>query len=161
MTVRCLCDTLFLSYRLKAVCRSDLHGVPVQYREVQGYESPRFLSYFPRFVCLRGGVSTGFHHVSSLPLDLHRLYRIGLSHQADGRSHLQVREVTAESSSLVAGDAFLLDKGSVILQFNTKTSSGQEKFKAAEFGQSLMNDRHGQSHVTVYGKPHLHPWHLV
>lgn len=139
-------------------CQLDLHGIPVQYREIQGYESHRFLSYFPRFVSLQGGVSTGFHHVSSPPpLDLHRLFRISLSHQTTGRPHLQVREVVPEGSSLVAGDVFVLDKGSVIWQFNTKASAGQEKFKAAEFVQSLVNDRQGQSDVTVYGKQHHYP----
>lgn len=39
----------------------------------------------------------------------------------------------------------------MILQFNTKASAGQEKFKAAEFVQSLINERQGQSDVTVYG----------
>jgi gelsolin len=91
------------------------------------------------------------------PLDLHRLFKISLSRQASGRPHLQVREVVAEGSSLVAGDVFVLDKGSVVWQFNTKASAGQEKFKAAEFVQSLVNDRKGQSDVTVYGKSHQRP----
>jgi gelsolin len=138
------------------LCLVDLGGRPVQYREVQGYESSRFLSYFPRFICLHGGVSTGFHHVSARPVqNLHKLYRINLSRQIGGRSHLQVREVLAEAASLVEGDVFVLDKGKTILQFNTKDSVGQEKFKAAEFVQSLVTDREGQSEVKVFGKLYL------
>jgi len=44
----------------------------------------------------------------------------------------------------------VLDKGSVILQFNTKASVGQEKFKAAEFVQSLVNDRESHAEVRVF-----------
>lgn len=127
-----------------------LHGQPVQYREVQGYESPRFLSYFPKFLCLKGGVATGFHHVTaSPPLDLHKLYRVNLS-RASGTGNLVVREVPPEVSSLVAGDVYILDKGAQLWQFNTKASVGKEKFKAAEFVQSLANERGSQCDITVY-----------
>ncbi|KAF7985930.1 hypothetical protein HWV62_43854 [Athelia sp. TMB] len=123
-----------------------LEGTPVQYREVQGSESSRFLSYFPRFVCLRGGVSTGFHHVTSAPPpNVHRLYKISLSRETSGhgRPHLQVREVSAEGGSLVEGAVFILDKGTAVWQFNTKSSVGQEKFRAAEFAHSLLSEREG------------------
>lgn len=101
---------------------------------------------------MKGGVSTGFHHISAPPpLDLHRLYKVSFSRVA-GRSNLVVREVLAKDSSLVEGDVFVLDKGRQVWQFNTKTSIGQEKFKAAEFVQSLANDRQGQCEVTVYGQ---------
>jgi len=127
-----------------------LHGVPVQYREVQGFESERFLSYFPHFVCLNGGVSTGFHHVSEpLPLNIRKLYRITFSRSA-GKTSLVVREVPADASSLVEGDVYVLDKGAKVLQFNTKASAGKEKFKAAEFVHTLANTRQGHCDVIVY-----------
>ena len=65
--------------------------------------------------------------------------------------NLIVREVTAEASSLVEGDVFVLDKGDRIWQFNTKTSVGQGKFKAAEFVQGLVSSRQSQCDITVYG----------
>ncbi|KDQ62675.1 hypothetical protein JAAARDRAFT_54580 [Jaapia argillacea MUCL 33604] len=131
-----------------------LDGVPVQYREVQGYESQCFISHFPRFVSLRGGVSTGFHHVSAPPEDsIHRLYNVSTSVFHSGTkttSHLIVREVHPSGGSLVEGDVFVLDKGSKVWQFNTKQSVGKEKFKAAEFVQTLVSDRQGHAGVTVF-----------
>jgi gelsolin len=136
------------SHRISGV---DLHGLPVQYREAQGYESALFLSYFPHFVTLKGGISTGFHHISAPPpLDLHKLYRITLS-RFGTRSTLVVREVLAEGSSLIAGDVYVLDKGREVWQFNTKASAGQERFRAAEFVQKLVSERKGQCNLTVYG----------
>ena len=54
--------------------------------------------------------------------------------------------------SLVAGDVYVLDKGIDILQLNTKKSVGKERFKAAEFVQSIVSERHGPTEVTVYGQ---------
>ncbi|EGN98543.1 hypothetical protein SERLA73DRAFT_183600 [Serpula lacrymans var. lacrymans S7.3] len=125
-----------------------LGGVPVQYREVQGYESPRFLSYFPHFVCLHGGVSTGFHHVSAPP-EVTKLYRISISH-ATARSHLLVREVPVGSAHLIQGSVYVLDKGEELWQFNSKTGTGQEKFRAAEYVQNLSDQREGRCEVTVF-----------
>lgn len=130
-----------------------LHGKPVQFREVQGHESERFLSYFPRFICMQGGVASGFHHVSDLPpLNIRKLYRLTLSRSMGGRSNLVVREVPAIASNLVEGDTYVLDKGADILQFNSKGSAGQERFKAAEFAHRLSSERKSQSEVTVYGE---------
>jgi len=86
------------------------------------------------------------------PLDVKKLYRVKLSRIAGGRSHLVVREVPALAESLVEGDVYVLDKGEHILQLNTKASAGQEKFKAAEFAQSLISERQSQSAITVFGK---------
>jgi gelsolin len=126
----------------------------VQYREGQGHESSQFISYFPHLYCLHGGIATGFHHVTEPPpLDIHKLYRVKLSHYPAGRSNLVVREVPAEASSLVEGDVYVLDQGIKILQFNTKGSAGQERFKAAEFVRNLANERKDESDVVVYGRP--------
>ncbi|RDB14690.1 Severin [Hypsizygus marmoreus] len=135
----------------KAVELDDhLHGQAVQYREVQNHESQRFLSYFPQFLFLRGGVASGFHHVSARPpLNVHRLYRITFS-RVSGKTNLLVREVKVEAASLVEGDVYVLDKGEEILQFNTKQSVGQEKFRAAEFVHSLASEREGKCEVIVH-----------
>ncbi|RPD62289.1 fragmin60 [Lentinus tigrinus ALCF2SS1-7] len=129
-----------------------LGGAPVEYREIQSYESSRFLSYFPRFVCLRGGIASGFHHVSEAPPDnTRRLFRISSS-QVGGRAtaFLQIREVPAEGSSIEQGGVYVLDIGNKIWQFNTQQAAGKVKYKAAEFVQSLVSDRQGQCDTTVY-----------
>lgn len=65
----------------------DLHGLAVQYREVQGHESPQFTSYFNHFATLQGGISTGFHHIAtSPPMELHKLYHIKVI-TSDGHFH--------------------------------------------------------------------------
>ncbi|KAI0648163.1 fragmin60 [Trametes meyenii] len=130
-----------------------LGGKPVQYREIQSYESPRFLSYFPRLLSLHGGVASGFHHVSAPPPDnTRRLYRVSAT-QVPGRAtaHLQVREVPAEGASVTQGDVYVLDLGDRVWQFNTRDSPGKVRFKAVEFVQSLVSERGSQSDTIVYG----------
>ncbi|KAH9931681.1 fragmin60 [Epithele typhae] len=127
-----------------------LGGKPVQYREVQGYESPRFLSYFPKFTSLHGGVASGFHHVSEPPPDnTRRLYRISAPHA--GIAHVQVREVPAAGASVVQGSVFVLDMGPRVWQFNTEHA-------AAEFVQSLVSERQSQCDATVYGACPFRPF---
>ncbi|KAI0661985.1 fragmin60 [Cubamyces menziesii] len=130
-----------------------LGGKPVQYREIQDYESPRFLSYFPRFFCLHGGVASGFHHVSAPPPDAtRRLYRVSaVQVHEHAAPHLQVREVPVEGASVVQGGVYVLDMGRRVWQFNTQESTGKVRFKAAEFVQSLVDEREGQCETTVYG----------
>jgi len=126
-----------------------LHGSPVQYREVQGFESPRFLSYFPHFTCQKGGVATGFHHVSQAPPpDVHRLYHITSPFTSAAHAKIVVvREVAPNAQSLRYGDVFVLDQGTTVLQFNMKGSSGKERFKAADFVRSIADHRVEESKV--------------
>jgi gelsolin len=115
---------------------------------VQGFESARFLSYFPRFTSLHGGVSTGFHHVTAAPpVDARRLYRI-----TGDAARLAVREVPADGASLVEGDAYIFDRGAKVWQLNTSRASGKEKFAAAELAHTLADARRGACAVEVFGQ---------
>jgi gelsolin len=102
-----------------------LKDVPVQHREVQGHESPLFLSNFPNGIrILEGGVASGFHHVSpteykvATPLapwkplftaihTLLCLYQPRLLH-LKGRRHVRAQQVPLSRDSLNSGDVFIL-----------------------------------------------------
>jgi gelsolin len=66
-----------------------------------------------------------------------------------------VREVPPEGASLVKGDTYVLDRGTMVWQLNTMGSSGKEKFKAAEVAHELAEARKGACNVEVFGR--LHP----
>lgn len=112
-----------------------LGGLPVQYREVQGYESDRFLSYFKGGVrILEGGVETGFHHVEAAK------YRARLL-QLKGKKHIRVHEVPLSWESLNSGDVFVLDGGAKVIQWNGSKAGILEKTKAAELLQAIEGER--------------------
>jgi len=114
-----------------------LGGLPVQYREVQGYESERFLSYFKGGLrVLAGGVETGFHHVEP------EKYHPRLLH-LKGKKHIRIHEVPKTYKSLNSGDVFVLDAGKVVIQWNGSKSGILEKVKAAELLQAIEGEREG------------------
>ena len=56
------------------------------------------------------------------------------------------------------GAVYVLDMGQRVWQFNTQESAGKVRFKAAEFVQSLVDERESQCETTVYGTScKLHP----
>ena len=63
-----------------------------------------------------------------------------------------VREVSSHQNSLVAGDVYVLDKGDTILQLNSRKSAGQERYRAAEFAQSIVQERQGKPNIEVFGR---------
>jgi hypothetical protein len=78
----------------------------VQHREVEGHESPLFLSYFKAtgITYLPGGVASGFKHVEE------ESYPERLLHLKGSRV-VRAREVPLASASLNTGDVFILDLG--------------------------------------------------
>eukprot|EP00002_Diphylleia_rotans_P033726 TRINITY_DN719_c0_g4_i1.p1 TRINITY_DN719_c0_g4~~TRINITY_DN719_c0_g4_i1.p1 ORF type:complete len:373 (-),score=99.98 TRINITY_DN719_c0_g4_i1:149-1267(-) len=120
-----------------------LNTAPVQHREVQGYESESFLSYFPNGVqLLEGGVESGFRHVEPTS------YKPRLLH-IKGRRNCRVFQVPLACSSLNEGDVFILDLGLSIVQWNGKTAHPLEKRKASEIAAAIRSERQGRATVQV------------
>ncbi|PKU62803.1 Villin-4 [Dendrobium catenatum] len=123
-----------------------LGGRAVQYREVQGQETEKFLSYFkPCIIPQKGGVASGFRHdeVNSCENEA-QLY------VCKGKHVVYVKEVPFTRSSLNHDDVFLLDTKSKVFQFNGSNSSIQERAKALEVVQYIRETHHdGKCEVAV------------
>ncbi|KAF9616275.1 hypothetical protein IFM89_029051, partial [Coptis chinensis] len=101
-----------------------LGGRAVQYRELQGHETEKFLSYFkPCIIPQEGGISSGFKHV-------------------EAEEHQTRLYVPFARSSLNHDDIFILDTKSKIFQFNGSNSSIQERAKALEVVQYIKDTYH-------------------
>lgn len=121
-----------------------LGGRAVQYREVQGHETEKFLSYFkPCIIPLEGGVASGFKHVEA---EEHKT-RLFV---CKGKHVVHVKEVPFARSSLNHDDIFILDTKSKIFQFNGYNSSIQERAKALEVVQYIKDTyHHGKCEVAA------------
>ncbi|KAI5075352.1 hypothetical protein GOP47_0009925 [Adiantum capillus-veneris] len=121
-----------------------LGGRAVQYREVQGHETDKFLSYFkPCIIPLEGGVASGFKKVEAEKFEP-RLY------VCKGRRVVRVKEVPYSRSSLNHDDVFILDTEFKIYQFNGSTSNIQERAKSLEVVQYIKDTYHdGKCDVAV------------
>eukprot|EP00566_Odontella_aurita_P001449 CAMPEP_0113548138 /NCGR_PEP_ID=MMETSP0015_2-20120614/12733_1 /TAXON_ID=2838 /ORGANISM="Odontella" /LENGTH=372 /DNA_ID=CAMNT_0000448747 /DNA_START=23 /DNA_END=1141 /DNA_ORIENTATION=- /assembly_acc=CAM_ASM_000160 len=128
----------------------DLLGdVPIQHREVEGYESPEFLACFSKtgIQYLEGGMDSGFRQVDAdegsleLPTSLCRIRR---------KNNVTCSfEVPLACASLNEGDAFLLDIGKEIYTWYGSECSPFEKSKAANLAHNIATGRHGITNVTV------------
>jgi gelsolin len=116
---------------------------PVQYREVQGNESKKFLDLFPKITILSGGIASGFRNVK--PKD----YKPRLLHVSGYKKHVQVYQVALEPASLNNSDSFVLDCGVTVYQFNGDKSSAWEKRKANAIVDELQASRHGKVKTTL------------
>ncbi|QRV79391.1 actin regulatory protein [Ceratobasidium sp. AG-Ba] len=116
----------------------DDRGVPVQYRECQSFESSRFRSHFPNGIrVLSGGVRSGFTHPEPDAPRPPKLFQIS--------AHL-VAEVRLPITHLEDGDVYVYDTGGEansppsIMQYNSKGSTGIERFKGAEIAREMAGD---------------------
>ena len=91
----------------------SLGGAPVQHREVQSFESPRFLQLFPggMIQILAGGVETGFNIVKP------EEYQPRLLHAKGIANNVRIEQVALHCSSMNSGDVFILDAGMKIWQW--------------------------------------------
>jgi gelsolin len=119
----------------KTVELDDLLGdLPVQHREVQGFEGSKFLALFPNLTYMNGGVDSGFNHVEP------EKYTPRLMH-FKGKKKIRVCEVKLACESLNQGDVFLLDMGLTLIQWNGPTSGAMERRKAGTVIQDLKETR--------------------
>ncbi|OEL31017.1 Villin-2, partial [Dichanthelium oligosanthes] len=114
-----------------------LGGRAIQHRELQSYESDKFLSYFkPCIIPLEGGFASGFKKPEEEKFET-RLYI------CRGKRAIRVKEVPFARSSLNHDDVFVLDTENKIYQFNGANSNIQERAKALEVIQHLKEKYHG------------------
>lgn len=128
---------------IKAVELDNLfNGMPVQHREIQGYESIRFKKLFSDgIVVLMGGHDAGLKQVQK---DGHvaRLF------QVFGGKTPALSEIEMKWSNMNHGDTFVVDTGSMIFVWAGKSSSGREKLMAAGLA-SRLRDKMGEEIVHV------------
>ncbi|XP_011078908.1 villin-3-like [Sesamum indicum] len=121
-----------------------LGGRAVQYRELQGHESEKFLSYFkPCIIPLEGGIASGFRKPEEEEFET-RLYI------CRGKRVVKLKQVPFSRSSLNHDDVFILDTKDKIYQFNGANSNIQERAKALEVIQFLKEKYHeGKCDVAI------------
>lgn len=120
-----------------------LDDKPIQHREVEGFESDLFKSYFPKGITLMaGGADTGFNKVKP------EEYTPRLFHFSGTGRTVVVLQVPASPSRLTQGDVFVLDLGLTIYQWNGSGASVFEKNKAMEYIRDLKLGRSGKAITT-------------
>jgi len=123
-----------------------LGGDPVQHREVSGYESKMFLSYFPAGVrLLKGGVDSGFKHVTPEAFRPRLLW-------IKGKKNVRVIEVPIKTCSLNSGDVFVLDCGLNLYQYQGKACGKNEKLQAAKLQRMIDDERKGKPECYVFSQ---------
>ncbi|XP_076157225.1 scinderin-like isoform X1 [Alosa pseudoharengus] len=122
-----------------------LGGRPVQYREIQGYESTTFTSYFRGGITYKaGGVASGFQHVVTNDLSARRLFHI------KGRRVVRATEVALDWKSFNKGDCFIIDLGAVIYQWCGSSCNKFERLKAAQVATGIRdNERNGRAQLVI------------
>ncbi|XP_057428977.1 villin-1 [Lotus japonicus] len=113
-----------------------LGSCSVQYREIQGQESQKFLSYFKPCLIPIEGVFT------SKQGNLNGEYQVIL-YTCKGDYVVRVKEVPFLRSSLNHEDLFILDTASKIFLFSGCNSTIQERAKALDVVQYIKENRHG------------------
>ncbi|KAM6473002.1 advillin [Liasis olivaceus] len=122
-----------------------LGGVPVQHREVQGYESELFKGYFKKGVIYKkGGGATGFNHTETNFYNVKRLLHV------KGKRNVTAREAEISWDSFNLGDVFLLDLGKIIVQWNGPEGNMQERLKAMLLAKDIRDrERGGRAEIGV------------
>ncbi|CAB3246516.1 unnamed protein product [Arctia plantaginis] len=123
----------------------QFQGRAIQHREVQGYESKDFLSYFePAIRYLDGGHASGFSHVTTNEGSERRLFQI------KGKRNVRVRQVDASADSLNKGDCFILDINHDIYVYVGEKAKSVERLKAITVANQIRDqDHNGRASIEI------------
>jgi len=123
---------------------------PIQHREVQGYESELFKSYFDNITFLKGGADSGFRRV------LPKTYTprlIKVSRQAKkGRGRtvkITCCEVDFSRANITDEDVFVIDLGNNIIRYDGENSSHDERFSSMQYVNDIMGSRGGRCKMEI------------
>lgn len=108
---------------------------PIEHREVEGYESDLFLSYFRKLTVMEGGCDTGFKRVKP------EEYKPRLLHFHGDKKGVLVREVPLSRQMLDSTDVYILDLGLSIYQWNGSGANKDEKYHATQYLQVINRNR--------------------
>jgi gelsolin len=123
-----------------------LNDKPVQHREVMGYESDLFKTYFPHITTMSGGVASGFKHVEK------KQQKPRLFHFHGDKKGVFISQVSLNKDNLDSSDVYILDLGDKIFQWNGATCNKDEKFRATQYCQDLKSEK-GKATVEVLDDP--------
>ncbi|CAL8074703.1 unnamed protein product [Calicophoron daubneyi] len=121
-----------------------LDGNAVEHREVDGFESELFKSYFTELQKLSGGYASGFNKVK--PEEFKP--RLMVCHGMD-RNHVELTEVTFSKRSVNTEDVFILDLGNKAYQWNGQKATKDEKYRGNMFLQHVATERIGRCTTVV------------
>ncbi|XP_068940688.1 villin-like protein [Petaurus breviceps papuanus] len=129
---------------------SVLGDIPVQHREVQGYESDVFKSYFKNgIIYKKGGLASGFKHVETNMYNIQRLLHI------KGKKPVSATEVDLSWDSFNKRDVFLLDLGKVLIQWNGPEANLSEKSRGLALAWGIRDgERGGRAQIGVVDEEH-------
>lgn len=114
-----------------------LNDAAIQHREVQGYESELFRSYFDGpLMYWNGGVKSGFRHVEPT-VDHPDLYRIKITK----KKKFSMTQMSVKRQSLNSGDSFILTVGSgAAWLWNGEHSKPMERYRANALAETFCTE---------------------
>ncbi|XP_020894746.1 gelsolin-like protein 1, partial [Exaiptasia diaphana] len=124
-----------------------LDDKPVQHRQVQGFETDLFKSYFKRIQILHGGAESGFKAVGPEKYNT-RLLEVKIE-TINGKKKEMVCEKPMKKSSMNNGDVYIIDKGLHIIMWCGQDASPFERNKGKEVAMALDEERNGKAKVEV------------
>lgn len=127
---------------MKAVELDDyFDGQSVQFREIEGYESKVFLSYFPRIMYESGGYYSTFATIKQNYDD--KLWYV------KGKRNITLNQKAMSWSNMNCKDVFILDISQCMFLWIGKKANYFEKIKAARVTQELNTERVGKVQIIV------------